>query len=400
MTRSVDLAGDVRGYLLRTGWEERQAGVAGALWQRATAARGAAAAEQVHREGAPDEAVAPTLAVPFSVRPDTTEWRGLIERLAAYEGRPQVQVAFQIEHFYIDVTRLRAVNDYLIAGSIPLTAGVDLVSSAYKLLRASATTARQPKAHIAGNFSKLGDQIVAEARLGQTEQGSYVLPILVPLTEPGPEEQDNLWHSEPGVDRVAPEPPERRVTRTLAQALTAVNTRIVQPAREPTAADMAPLVAAGASRELIVAVNQVLSDPAVALLEASFAWAPGATAPASVPDSVSLPADAAELLTKASRLLRTSKRDPSERITGPIVEVRHVPGDPFGAVAVQTVRHGRQVEVRVRLNEEQLDPTHDWMRTARTIVIEGQVQRDPGRPLRIDRPIGVYPLDQTFLPSK
>lgn len=392
MTQAGDLTTEVRAYLARTGWEERQPGVAGALWQRG------AGPEHV-AEKAPSEGSAPTLAVPFSIRPSTTEWRALVERVAAYEGRASSEVAFQIEHFYTDVTRLRAANDYVIGGSIPLTAGVDLISSAYKLLRASATTARQPKAHIAGNFSRLGDHIVAEARLGQTEQGSYILPVLVPLTEPETEQHEDLWHVEPGVDRVAPEPPERRVTRTLAQALTAVDARIVQPAREPSMADMGPLVAAGASRELVVALNQIFSDHSVAMFETSFAWAPGVTAPASVPSRISLPAEANELLIKASRLLRSSKRDPSERITGPIVEVRHIPNDPYGAVAVQTVRHGRQVEVRVRLNAAQLDPVHDWMRSARTIVIEGQIQKDPGRPLRIDYPSNVYPLDETFLPG-
>jgi hypothetical protein len=378
-----DFASDVRSYLRRTGWREQQPGVAGALWRR----------EETGGDA--------TIAVPSVMRIETAEWRGLTERLAAYERRPAAAVAFQIQHFYIDVTRFRAANDYVIGGSIPLTAGVDLVSSAYKMLRASATTARQAKAHIAGNFSKLGDQIVAEARLGHTEHGSYIVPVLVPLSEPGPSTESALWHDEPGVaERVAYEPPERRVTRTLAQALTAINVRIVEPAREPTSADMVPLVAAGASRELVMAVSQVLSDPSVALLEASFAWAAGATAPASVPNSVRLPSEAAELLTKASRLLRTSRRDPSERMTGPIVEVRHVPGDPFGEVALQTMRHGRPVEVRVRLGEQELDPTHDWMRTSRTIVVEGQVLRAPGRPLRVDQPTNVYPLDEAFLPAE
>lgn len=65
-------------------------------------------------------------------------------------------------------------------------------------------------------------------------------------------------------------------------------------------------------------------------------------------------------------------------------------------MAVQTIRRGRQVEVRVRLSAKQLDPTHDWMRTARTVVVEGNVVRDPGKPPRIDQPRDIYPLDETF----
>ena len=339
------------------------------------------------------------LAVPFDLHLDSPAWYGLTERVAAYEQRNVRLVADAIRHFYVDVTRFRAVNDYAITDTIPLTAGVDLVASAYKMLRASATTARQPKSHIAGGFSAMGDEITEAARLGHTEQGSYILPVLMPLTEPAPDEQHSLWRDEPGVvERVALEPPERRVTRTLAQALTAVSTLVVEPATDPNAGVVPPLVAAGVSRELIIAVSKVLSDPAVAALETSFAWAGGAGAPGSVPDRVSLPSDAALLLERTSRLLRATRREPSMQMSGLIVEVRHIPDDPFGSVVLQTVRRGRPVEVRVHLSADELDPVHDWMRSSRTVVVEGQVVRDPGKRLRMDRPSAMYPLDETFLP--
>ena len=142
-------------------------------------------------------------AVPNGVRPGTNEWRGLIDRLGAYEQRPPETVAVSIEHYYIDVTRFRAANDFRIAGTIQLLAGVDLISSAYKMLRASATTARQPKSHIAGSFSLLGDKLVEEARLGHTEEGSYILPVLImTLSEPDEPKQAEIWRDQPGVERV------------------------------------------------------------------------------------------------------------------------------------------------------------------------------------------------------
>lgn len=389
MTATRDISTNLRDYLQRSGWEPQPPGVGGALWRRTSPAPG------TYGGAGRDEA--PSIAVPSGVRPGTNEWRGLINRLSAYEQRSAEAVAFSIEHYYVDVTRFRAANDFKIAGTIPLLAGVDLVSSAYKMLRASATTARQPKSHIAGNFSVLGDRLVEEVRLGQTEEGSYILPVLIPLSEPEEPTQPEIWRDEPGVERVASEPPERRVTRTLAQALTAVDQLIVQPAREPRKSELAPLVAAGASRELLVAVHQVLSDSTVAVLETSFAWAGGATAPASLPAKVALPHGATTLIEKASNLLRNSRRDPSTQLTGPIVEVRRVPGDPSGSMVVQTIRQGRPVEVRVRLSAKQLDPTHDWMRTSRTVVVEGNVIRDPGKRLRIDQPRNIYPLDETFL---
>lgn len=245
-----------------------------------------------------------------------------------------------------------------------------------------------------------GDRIIEEARLGHTEEGSYVLPVFLPLTEVEPDSQDSLWREHQEVaERVAPEPPERRVTRTLAQALTAVNTIVIEPAKEPTSAVVAPLVAAGASRELIVAIIRVLADPAVAMLDTSFAWAGGAATPGSVPERVRLPRDAAPLLEQTSRLLSASRREPSTQMSGLIVEVRHVPSDRVGSVVLQTIRRGRPVEVRVHLSADQVHEAHDWMRESRTIVVDGKVQRDPGKQLRVDRPTAVYPLEESFLPN-
>ncbi|MFC4081787.1 hypothetical protein [Amycolatopsis samaneae] len=342
-----------------------------------------------------------TIVVPASMQPGSIEWRSVVERLAAFERRSVDEVAGRIQHLLTDVTRLRAADDLVIRGSIPLAAGVGLVSAAHKMLRAIATTALRPRAHIAGNFSRLGDQIVERARLGHTEEGSYVLPVLVPLTEETSEGPAHFWTEEGEVTRVAPEPPERRVTRTLAQALTAVETRIVQPARDPRPSDMHDLIAAGVSREFVLAVREVLDDPSVTTFEARFGWASGLTSPAAVPDTVPVPATATDLLTRTARLLSTAKRDSRGTFTGPIVEVRHLPNDPYGEVALQTIRRGRQVEIRVRLTEQQLDPAHEWMRTARTIVVEGPILRTPGRPLRVDQPESIYPLDESYLsPAK
>lgn len=151
-----DLAENIGSYLRRTQWAEQGRGAFGSIWLRESGSQ------------------ALTIAVPNAIRPDSVEWRSVIERLANFEQRPISDMTFRLRNRLVDVTRLRAANDYVISGSIPLTAGVGLVGAAYKMLRASATTARRPRAHIAGNFSKLGDRIVDQARLGQTEEGSYI----------------------------------------------------------------------------------------------------------------------------------------------------------------------------------------------------------------------------------
>lgn len=186
----------LRFYLLRHGWSPDDPGPGGALWRRQ------------------DDAV---VAVPDQVSAGTVEWRSVVERLAAYENQTVSVVAESIRLQLTDVTRLSAANDIVIAGSIPLAAGVSLVSSAWAMLRAAATSSVRPRSHIAGNFSKIGDSVAASARLGHTEEGSYVLPLLMPLTPPSGDAQ---VHQSPvpglELERMPFETAERRVTRTLA----------------------------------------------------------------------------------------------------------------------------------------------------------------------------------------
>jgi len=378
----------LRAYMDIAGWEEQPPGPAGSLWRHSGYPEW-----RIMDAGLPIGVIA----VPDGLEEGSLEWNGVIVRLAAFEGRPLAEVISKVRNLFFDVTRLRAANDLVITGSIPLSAGTGLVGAAYRIVRAAATTSQRPRSQIAGNFSKVGDRITSQARLGHTEEGSYILPILMPLIVQRYAEED-LLSQQLGVERVLSEPAERRVTRTMAESLTAVQSRIIEPAREPTTRDVGPLVAAGVSRELIMALHEIISDPAVATFEARFDWSPAVTKPASIPASVTVPAEASDLLSMMARLLARPRAVTPETITGPIVEVRHLPGDPLGEVALQSPRRGRSVEIRVRLQRAQLDDAHDWMRSGRTVVAEGRIQRTPGRTLRMDAPTDIYPLDLSFLP--
>jgi hypothetical protein len=146
-----------------SGWEKQAPGPAGSLWYQSL------------RDG---ERIA--LAVPEPLTPDMPEWAGILHRLAAVEHRPAADVALSILTPYVDVTRLRAASS-VIAGTIPLEAGLSLVKSAHAMLRVAGTTARRPRAQIT-SYSRRGDEIVHDARMAHTEDGSYVVPIWVPLT--------------------------------------------------------------------------------------------------------------------------------------------------------------------------------------------------------------------------
>ena len=379
----VDLDVGLRSYLIRQGWREDAEGPAGSLWRHP-------------RPSGP----AATVAVPRRVDVDSLEWRGLLSRLAAHELRPARDIVLNVATQYVDIARLKAQEIDESVGTIPLDVGSALVHYAQSMVRSTATTSLRPKPQIAGNYLTAGDEIASRARMAHTEQGSYVLPVWIPITPP-----DAVSPTEPPIphldyQRLPSEPVERRVTRTIAQVLNAINELVVQPAREiRNFTDLQPLVAAGCSRELLVALNKLLTRSTVREFEAAFAWAPAVGAPGGLLRTVSIPTEAAPLLEQAAKILRRPGPLPGSIFTGKIVEVRHEVDDPFGEIAIDTVRSGRRCEVRARLTAQQLIPAFDWAKAGRAVLIEGPLRR-VSRQLIVDKPVRVMPVDETFLPFR
>jgi hypothetical protein len=370
---------DVRIYLQRTGWAIQGRGDTGELWGR-------------------EDDSSTQIAVPYRIPEGGVEWRSVTERLAHHERVAVTVVERALQRLWVDVTRLRAAKDIVIAGSIPLSAGTALVGSAYTLVRAAATTAQKLQGDIRGNFSKRGDEIASEARLGHTEEGSFIVPVLVPLT---PHDESSASDSRlPAFigERELYEPMERRVTRTLADALQALQQHVVEPARDVTRQALNPFVLAGGSREMVVALQRVLEQEAVGSLEASFTWAPAVPAPVTAPaQPVRIEAEAGELLGKAAKLLRQERYTAPQALSGPIIGIWHEVDAPTGEIVIQAVHRGRERDIRVLVRAETIDQATSWMREKQVILVQGRVRSLPGQKLTVQKPDQVLPLDETVL---
>jgi len=281
---------------------------------------------------------------------------------------------------FTDVAELRAETD--IRGSVPLATGVTLVQSAHMLVRSSSTSSRTERLSIDGHYLRSGDDLAVKARMAHTRDGSYVLPILMPLprSSEGNEEtpalipNDELFESD-----------ERRVTRTLAQTMAVIRSQIVEPARSLNTDALGALLFAGATREAVKAVEHVLRADGVSALETRFAWAAGELAPAFIPSEVSIPSEAAPLLAEAADQMRSRPRPRFEQFTGPIVELRD-PQDGRGEAWIRTVRRGRNCEIRVSIDEHTLGAVHQWFQRHELVFVTGRVESGRGRPMRIPDP--------------
>ncbi|WP_152915992.1 hypothetical protein [Arthrobacter sp. RIT-PI-e] len=364
---------DLVDYLNLTGWDQRTNGESGGLWEA--------------KNG-------DVIAVPHRASAGDLAWNGVIERVADSAGLSKKSIEALVRNLYVDVTEFRAADDILIHGSIPVEAGFSLISTARTLLRTSATTSRGPKALINGNYSRPGERIVEHARFGHTIPGSYILPMLVPISRPQ-RISDSLLH-DPTLPSLY-EPEERRATRTMAQALSAIQNRVVDPDRVPGPTVISDLIIAGVSREMVSALHQVVSDASVTTFDASFRWASGFQEPQKLPSKIEIPAGAARVLKSTFELMRPLKKSRTESLTGQIVQLRDDDSVVFGDVSIRTMRNGRTSEIDVRLRGHELQQAHRWFEEREVLVVEGEVESMPGKGLRIDAPIRVEPLTNTLL---
>lgn len=347
-------------YLVATGWRApAEPGPAGGLWRH------------------PDYEL--LLPVPDQLVEGGLDWDRLVERLAQIEDASALDVLARLHGRLVDIANLRAANDIVIRDTIPYPAGVTMVRESWTMLRASATTSLGSRMHIR-RYRAAADLIVKRARMAHTKRGSFIIPIHLALpdihadeTSPSKAKDDPFE----GVDvRSAPESSERRVMRTFAEALTAIDEVALQPENEPSRDSIHDLVRAGVSHEFAGALHRVLVEEAVSEFSAAFDWAPGGGPAPAVPDRITVPAAAAERVGSLSTRLRTEAPARSrEYLTGPIVGVHRDEETQAGTVTVQVSRNARLANVSVNVSRERLDEALGWMKSHETVYVESRVHR-------------------------
>lgn len=372
---SVD---ELESYLKSNGWAALTSGDSGAMWGNGTR----------------------RIALPRTLSHDISTT--IVAQLADIEERSWGRTFRAIKYRLFDVTYFRAANDGRIIDAIPINDASRIITDAKNMLRASATTARRERAEIAGSYSALGDAVIRDTLMGHTERGSYVIPIMVPIAEP---EEPDIHQPQidsdldiPVFHKTQPEPFERRVMRTFAQSLLALNEIVVTPATEPTNNSVHELVYRGVSREFCSALSSILSQRSVAEVETRLEWGSAVQAPGSIPDSIVIAADAADLIDQTAQKLRQNRLSVPRTLTGPIVQLRCDSGE-YGDVSISTVYRGKQAEIDVRLPIERYEEAWVWHRAGRAVLVQGTVERGPRRKSQILNPTRFHPLDEMMLPE-
>lgn len=277
--------------------------------------------------------------------------------LATFENRDELAIYGDLVRADRDVIRVRApeADD---DGSIGIDPGVELVQHARDLVASAACAAVEPRSSYHLGKVQKAEDFMRRVRLGQTEQGSFVVTLLAPippsLSEPS---QLSMW---PHLEQ---DPFERQATRILAQSLHSARDAIVETNKGNGLKAFVSAVPRGVSANLCEALASIIDRSAGA--DVSVTWA--RTRPTPMPrDRITFGRSDGEILTEAARQFRLREPRRDERILGYVTDLHRAEDDVDGRVTVKTIIDGRLRSLGMILPKAEYE-----------IAVEANVSRTP-----------------------
>jgi len=317
--------------------------------------------------------------------------RELLAILADEEDRSQLELIRDIPYVSRDVIRLRSVVQGRNDGSIPLEDGAIIAQASRGVMLAAACAAVEPRRAYHTRKPAAATTFLNQLSLGQTEQGSFVLTLFTHIP-PSLQSQTVFEFDD---ERSGEEPFNRKVTRTLATALTAVSLAAESGISTGELAAFEEGVSAGVSADLCEALALVNDCTAVSQLGVRISWASART-PLSPPKAIhTFAQDELEVIREAGRALRERTPEEDFELEGLVIDVGR-PGDTLhgSAVILGSVR-GQSRKVRVEVWGDDWNTAYDAMGKRLLVRCRGELLRE-GKQFVLRNPRGfrLAPADE------
>ena len=262
-----------------------------------------------------------------------------------------------------DVVRVRTPEAK--AGSVSVGDGVTLMHAARDMVLAAACSLGKPRAVYRTGANRTATEYLKRVRLGQTEQGSYVVTLLGPVVPPAMQlEFDSKWPEEH-------DPIERGVTRRLFEGLVAAREATEKTVRGDTDA-FGKAVDRGVSANLCEALAGVM-EPFKAI-DVTLSWA--RTRPARRARDVVRFADSdVPILREAARSFRSREPQPDVTLFGFVRMLKRDPEESDGTVTLRTYFEGTERSMRAVLRQSDYRRAIQAHDKRMLLVVKGDVER-------------------------
>lgn len=294
----------------------------------------------------------------------------ILQLLSEEEGRDELQLFRDLAGADRDVIRVR-VPEADDDGSVSVDAGVELVLQARDMLLAAACAAKDPRALYRAGKVKDAAAYMDRVRLGQTEQGSFVVTLLAPVP-PALDllDQTSFWPVE------TDEPFDRKVTRTLTNALEASRLAAESAVRGNGMSAFQKAVGSGVNANLCDALARLIDKGAG--LEVSVTWARTRPAPEKR-KIVRFSESEGAIFREAAARFRTLEPRPDETLNAFVVALDRPEDEQEGKVSLKTFLDGQPVSIRAVLPSEMYHDALEAHDAKRNVMITGDLKRSGQR---------------------
>lgn len=263
-----------------------------------------------------------------------------------------------------DVIRVRATEGDR-AGTVSVNDGVNLMDGARDLLLAAACSLKDPRPIYRPGANKEASDYLDRVRLGQTEQGSFVVALLSPVVPPPMQGSLSAgWSSDD-------DPIERKVTKRLVGALRTTH----EATESATRGDMGfflDSVGNGVSANLCEALVKLVGP--FPTLDIGVVWAQ--TRPTHTErDTVQFTEGDAPILREAARLLRAREPEPNVRLVGFVQRMKRDESEADGTIALRAHIDGQNQSVTAVLQHSDYGRAVQAHQAREPIIMEGDLER-------------------------
>ena len=264
----------------------------------------------------------------------------VLQTLALAERRSQLEILRDIMTTTADLVRIRAPSHSGENGTLPLEQAVSFVERTRDMMLSAACAALEKRAFFAKRKSQQAMDYLREVRMGQTEQGSYVLTILSPVVPELKAAQEELLPTEPY---------ERKVIRTLVAALDALGEAARGAAMNGDMAPFTEAVGRGVSANLCDAVVGLAEVSPGEALDILVSWSRTRPVEDNVPAWVQFGSDSIPIIQEAARHFRDTAPVEDFEVEGFVTRLQRGTMATEGEVIVEGIVEGQMRRIGMLL---------------------------------------------------
>jgi hypothetical protein len=302
-----------------------------------------------------------------------------IQTLSDAERRSQLEIIRDIQTTTADLIRVRAPSREAENGTLPFDQAVSFVERSRDMMLAAACAALDKRSVYAKRKAQQAMDYLGHVRMGQTERGSYVLTILSPVPPELRPAQGTLLPAEPE------DPYERLVTRTLMDALKALEVAARDAAIEGEMTPFQQAVGKGVSANLCDAVVGLSAVSPGEGLDIQVSWSHTRPIDAATPSRVQLGSDSIPLIEEAARQFREAASWDDVEIEGIVTRLDRGATASEGDVTITGSVEGHMRRITLRLGIEAYSQAIQAHEERRTVRCTGELVKE-GRGYRLKDP--------------